>query len=83
MRFALADELPRLCQRGFELVGILAAAAGEVGFAAAFAADDGGDGLDDLAGLDFGLVVLVHVGSEDDGAVKSAAEDDDAFELAF
>ena len=78
MRFALADELPRLCQRGFELVGILAAAAGEVGFAAAFAADDGGDGLDDLASLDFALVLFGDAGDEGDAATTRCGEDDDA-----
>ena len=83
MRFALADELPRLCQRGFELVGILAAAAGEVGFAAAFAADDGGDGLDDLAGLDFALVLFGDAGDEGDATTAGGGEDDNAVEGAF
>ena len=37
--------------------GVFAGAAGEFGAAAAFASDEGGDGLDDLAGLDlFGEV---------------------------
>src|SRR5882724_2648241 len=43
-----------LCQRLVQLGRILATAAGVVGLTAAFAADDGGDGLDNLAGLDFG-----------------------------
>ena len=53
------------------------------GHPAAFAANDGSDSLDDFTGLDSGLEILVHRRGEDDGSVRSSAEDNDAFELTF
>ena len=47
------EQVLRLRERFVELARVLAAAAGVVGFAATFAADDGRDGLNDFPGLDF------------------------------
>ena len=77
------EQLPRFREGSIDLAHILAAAAGEVGFAAAFAADDGGDGLDDFTGLDLGLVVFADVGHEGDVSAACGSEDDHAAELAF
>ena len=50
----LTQQTFHLGQRFVQFARILAAAAGLVGLAAAFAADDGGDGLNDFPGLHFG-----------------------------
>ena len=52
-------KLSRLRQRGFDLVHILAATPGKIWLPAAFAANNGRDGLNDLAGLNLRLVFLV------------------------
>ncbi len=62
---------------------ILATATGEVRFATAFAADDRGDGLDDFAGLDLGLVIFADVGHEGDVSAAGGSQNDHAAELAF
>ena len=50
---SLSQQTLRLRQRFIQLARVFAAAAGVVGFAAAFAADDWGNRLDDFAGLEF------------------------------
>ena len=61
--------------------GVFAAAAGGFRAAAAFAADDRGDGLDDFAGLDFGCEIGRDGGDEADVAIEGAGEQDCAVEL--
>ena len=51
--------------------------------AGGLATDDGGDGLNDLAGLDFCLVILRDGGDEGDAAATRRAQDDDAIEDAL
>jgi len=51
--FNPGDQISRCLQGLRDFTGIFAAAAGAFRAAAAFAADDRGDGLDDFAGLDF------------------------------
>jgi len=77
----LPNQLPRFGERGIDFAHVLAAAAGEVGFAAAFAADDRRDGLDDFAGLDLGLVVFTAVRHQGDVSAASGREDDHAADL--
>ena len=79
----LKTELPRFSEGCIDFGHIFAAAAGKVGFAAAFATDDGGDGLDNFTSLDLGLVVFADVGHEGDVAAACGSEDDHAAELAF
>lgn len=79
----LTTELPRFSEGCIDFGHILAAATGEVRFAAAFAADNGGDGLDDFAGLDLGLVIFADVGHEGDVSTAGGGEDDHSVELAF
>ncbi len=79
----LRTELPRFSEGGIDLRHLFAAATGEVRLTAAFAADDGGDGLDDFAGLDLGLVVFTDVRHQGDVSAASGREDDHAAELAF
>lgn len=65
-RSASAQQTLRLRQGFIQLACIFAAAAGVVGFAAAFAADDGRDGLDDFAGLNARGVFRGYRGDERD-----------------
>src|SRR5262245_11622106 len=78
-----SKERAGLRQRFVHFGHVLAAAAGVVGFAAAFAADDGGDLLDDFSGLDFGGEFWRNRGDQGDRAVCSATKDDYTFEEAF
>jgi hypothetical protein len=80
----LPNQLPRLSERRIDLADTsLPPPRAKSGFAAAFAADDGGDGLDDLAGLDLGLVIFGDAGDQRDVAAAGGGEDDDAVELPF
>src|SRR5437868_6659201 len=69
----LAEQRLRLREGLVELGGVFAAAAGAFGLAAAFAADDRGDGLDDLAGLHLGGVIRRDGPNERDSAIGGAA----------
>src|SRR6185369_4958777 len=62
---------------------VFAGAAGEFGAAAAFTAEQRGDGLDDFAGLNLFGEVGGDARDQRNGAVGGAGEDDYAFEFAF
>jgi hypothetical protein len=68
---------------GGEGVGIRAAALGEVGFAAAFAAHDGGDFFDDGAGVGFACGAAGDERTKDGFAFVAASHHDDAVEGFF
>jgi hypothetical protein len=67
--------LPRLRQRGLDLAHVLAATSCKIRLSAAFSADDGGDGLDDLAGLHLGLVLFADVGHQRDVSTAGGSQD--------
>lgn len=79
----LRTELPRFGEGGINLRHIFATSTRKVGLSAAFAADEGGDGLDDFTGLNFSLKLFADVGHEGDVSTAGGGEDDDAAELAF
>jgi len=59
--------------QGFgDFCGVLATAAGGVGFSAAFASDNRGHGLNDFAGLDFGDMGRADTRGEGNGVVGGA-----------
>ena len=68
----------RPSERFVQLVRVLAAGLGEVGLAAAFAADDRGELADERVGLDAVEEVFRDRGQQRDLAVGGAAEDDHA-----
>src|ERR1051326_1539841 len=81
--FASSDYRLRLGQRLVQLAGVFAAAAGVVRLAAAFAADHGGDLLNDFARLNFRGEIGRNRGDEGHGVISDAAEYDHPFESAL
>ena len=71
-------------QRLVQFAGVLAAAAGVVRLAAALAADNRRDLLDDFSGLNFrGELGRDRGDQRNTAAMRTAAENDDAFETAL
>src|SRR3974390_2312991 len=81
--YNLPQQLPGPGERFPQPAHIFSATPGVIRAAAAFASNQGGDGLDDLAGLNLFGQLWRHGCQKSDRAIGRAPEHDDSLKLAF